>query len=344
MPRKRITFIIIPPNDGQVQEYKLASHLLWIGSLLALLFVCAFGYYSLQFLTRVDQSRKIVDLTSQNEQLERSLQGARRDLSQLEGQMDQLAQQDQRLRDYHEMEPVRDEYGELGVGGFDEPEDLPEDYTSMPRRKRDLLSNLSMRIDALKREAHYQGVSFSALEDTFRNNEANLRFIPAVWPVNRSKTWPSSPFGKRTDPFTGLPATHSGVDIAGRRGLNVWTTADGVVAFAYLDKHLGKVVVINHNPEVLDEDGNVTHRPGILRTEYGHLDEILVKKGDHVSRGQIIGLMGSSGRSTGPHLHYAVRYQDRRRGGVRGYLNPEDYLLDSASDDRASAFVAPAGD
>ena len=91
MPRKRITFIVIPPNDGHVQEYKLASHLLWIGSLLALLFVCALGYYSLQFLTRVDQSRKIVDLRSQNEQLERSLEGARRDLSQFEGQMDQLA-------------------------------------------------------------------------------------------------------------------------------------------------------------------------------------------------------------------------------------------------------------
>lgn len=340
MPRKNITFIIIPPNDGQVQEYKFASHLLWIGGLLVLLFGGAFSYYSLQFHTRIDQTRELADLTAQNEQLVRSLDGARRDLTQLEGQMDLLAMQDQRLRDFHEMESVRDEHGDLGVGGPDEPEDLPEDYATMPTRKRALLSDLSMRIEALKRETQYQRSSFAALEDTFRNNEANLRFIPAVWPVDRSKTWKSSPFGKRKDPFTGRVAMHSGVDIAGRRGLKVWATADGVVAFAYPDKHLGKVVVINHNPETIDEDGNVTYRTGILRTEYGHLDELLVKKGDRVRRGQVVGLMGSTGRSTGPHLHYAVRYQDRRRGGTRGYIDPKDYLLDSASDDRASAWVA----
>jgi len=342
MPRNNITFIIIPPNDGQVQEYKFAFRLLWLGSLLMLGFVGALGYYALQFHTRIDQAAEIIAMSDENDQLIRSLDGARRDVLQLEGQMDQLTMQDQRLRDYHEMEPVRDEHGILGVGGPDDPEDLPQSYASMPTRKRALLSDLSMRIDALKRETLYQRESFAALEDTFRNNEANLRFIPAIWPVDRGKTWPSSDFGKRTDPFTGRVAMHSGVDIAGRTGLEVWATADGVVAFAYEDKHLGKVVVINHNPEVIDEDGNVTYRPGILRTEYGHLNKILVKKGDHVTRRQLVGLMGSTGRSTGPHLHYAVRYQDRRRGGTRGYINPRDYLLDNNNDDRASAWVASA--
>ena len=90
----------------------------------------------------------------------------------------------------------------------------------------------------------------------------------------------------------------------------------------------------------VDKDGNVSYRPGILRTEYGHLNKLLVKKGDRVVRGQVVGLMGNTGRSTGPHLHYAVRYQDRRRGGASGYyLDPKDYLLDSDSDDRASAWV-----
>ena len=342
MPGKRITLIVIPPNDGQVQEYKLDSRLLWIGSLLALVFVSAFGYYGLHFHTRIDQTHKIVALSWENEQLERSLHGAHRDLSQLEGQMEQLAQQDQRLRDYHEMEPVRDEYGELGVGGFDVPADLPEDYTSLPPSKRASLSNLWMRIDALKREVLYQRDSFAALEDTFRNSRDNLRFIPAIWPVDRNKTWESSDFGPRIDPFTGLKARHSGIDIAGREGLKVWATADGVVAYAYLHKHLGKVVVINHNFEVTDEDGNLTYRTGILRTEYGHLSKFFVKKGDHVKRRQVIGLMGNTGRSTGPHVHYAVRYQDRRRGGARGYyLDPKDYLLDT-NDDRASAWVAAA--
>ena len=342
MPRKRITFIIIPPNDGQVQEYKFASHLPWLVGLMALAFVSALGYYSLQFHTRIDQTREIVDLSEQNDQLLRSFDGARHDLEQLEKQMDELALQDQRLRDFHEMAPVRGVDGDLGVGGPADPGDLPEDYTNLPAHKHELLSDLSMRIDALRRETLYQRSSFAALEDTFRNNESNLRFIPAIWPVDINKTFPSSKFGKRTDPFTGRVTHHAGVDIAGRTGLKVWATADGVVAFAYEDKHLGNVVVINHNPEITDEDGNVTNRPGILRTEYGHLDKILVKKGDLVRRNQAVGLMGSTGRSTGPHLHYAVRYQDRRRGGVRGYIDPKGFLLDKNNGDRASAWVASA--
>ena len=344
MPRKRITFIIIPPNDGQVQEYKFSSRLLWLGGLLAVGLVSALGYYATQFHTRVDQTRQIAAVRAENDQLVRSLETARRDLAQLDEQMLVLAEQDQRLRDYHEMEPVRDQSLLLGVGGSDEPGDLPEDYTQMPARKRDLLEDLSIRVDRLKREALYQRASFDALLDTFTRNMANLRYVPAVWPVDPRKTWQSSPFGKRTDPFTGRVAQHSGIDLAGRTGLKVWATADGEVAYAYEDKRLGRVVVINHNPEIVDEEGNVTSRPGILRTEYGHLDQILVKKGQRVKRGEVIGLMGSTGRSTGPHLHYAVRYQDRRRGGNRGYIDPKDYLLDWSDDERPSSWMAARGD
>lgn len=341
MPRKRLTFIIIPPNDGHVQEYRFSSHLLWVGGLMALLMVSALGFYSMKFHTRVDQTAEIAELDDQNSQLVRSLDRARTELVQLEDRMQDLAMQDRRLRDYHGMDPVRDEFGDLGVGGQDSPDDLPTDYATMPTAKRELLADLAMRIDALQRETLYQRESFSALEDTFVSNKENLRYIPAIWPVDMNKAWKSSNFGKRTDPFTGRPAQHLGVDIAGRRGMPVWATADGVVAFAYHDKHLGNVVVVNHNPEIVDEDGNVTFRTGSLRTEYGHLDEIRVKKGDHVRRNQIVGTMGDTGRSTGPHVHYAVRYQDRqRRGKIRNYLDPQDYLLDERNkEDRASAYV-----
>jgi len=71
-------------------------------------------------------------------------------------------------------------------------------------------------------------------------------------------------------------------------------------------------------------------RQGVYRTEYGHMDQVLVEKGQRVTRRQQIGTMGSTGRSTGPHLHYAVRFQDRRLGGHRGYKDPEDFILDEA--------------
>jgi murein DD-endopeptidase MepM/ murein hydrolase activator NlpD len=343
MAQKRLTFIIIPPNDGPVQEYKLAPHLPWVGGLALLLFLVAFGYYSLHFHTRIDQTGQIIALTEQNDLLVRSLTRAQEDVDELEERMEVLAMQDQRLRDYHEMEPVRDSSGELGIGGQDEPADLPEDYATMPDFKRKLLSDVAIRIDALRRETLYQHESFAALEDAFLSDRQNLKYIPTIWPVDMTRAWQSSKFGVRTDPFTGRRARHLGVDIAGRRGMDVWATADGLVAYAYEDKNLGKVVVINHNPEIVNEDGTVTYRQGTLRTEYGHLDEILVRKGDRVSRQQVIGKMGSTGRSTGPHVHYAVRFQSRQRKGVFGpYLDPQEYLLDRDRDrdDRAAAYIA----
>ena len=339
MPRKQITFIVIPPNDGQVQEYKFSPKLLWVGGLVSAALFCALGYYSLHFHTRVDQTREIVELTDQNRRLVRSLDTARGKIQGLEGFMASLAEQDQRLRDYHEMEPLRDESMLLGVGGRDQPDDLPEDYTQLPDSKRALLEDLSWRVDRLQREARYQQSSFEALLRTFENNEANLKYVPTIWPVDRNKVWPSSGFGERTDPFTGRPATHLGLDLAGRKGLQVIATADGEIAFAYEDKHLGKVIVINHNPIEIGDDGTVTSRRGILRTEYGHLSKILVRKGQRVERGDVVGLMGNTGRSTGPHLHYAVRYQVRSRGGLQGYNDPKDYLLDWSIDDRPDVYM-----
>jgi murein DD-endopeptidase MepM/ murein hydrolase activator NlpD len=83
----------------------------------------------------------------------------------------------------------------------------------------------------------------------------------------------------------------------------------------------------------------------MYRTEYGHLDKILVRKGQWVERGDVIGLMGTSGRSTAPHLHYAVRYQDRRRAPrTKGYINPADFLLNWLDDDNISGYLASAGE
>lgn len=336
MPRKRITFIVIPSNDGPVQEYKLSSRLLWIGGLLGAVALSSLSYYAFQYHRRADQARQIEYLQDENRQLLSGLEGARRDVGKLEMAMGVLAQQDQRLRDYHEMEPVRDPILGLGVGGPQEPEDLPEDYTGLPSRKRALLEDLSLRVDRLQREARYQQASFELLIEKFSENSVALRYVPAIAPVPKDRTWKSSSFDRRIDPFTGQVAFHSGLDFAGRVGIKVRATADGEVIYAYTDVRLGNVVVINHNPTVVDENGTETSRPGMYRTEYGHLSELRVQKGQRVQRGDVVGLMGSTGRSTGPHLHYAVRYQDKRRGGRRGYLDPEDFLLDWPKEDRVA--------
>jgi len=120
------------------------------------------------------------------------------------------------------------------------------------------------------------------------------------------KGWMSSAFGRRTDPFTGKPAWHAGVDFAGKQGSNIIAVAPGVVTWSGKRSSYGKMVEIDHG------DGYVTR--------YAHADKLLVNKGDVISQGDYIAKMGSSGRSTGPHVHFEV-YKQGRVVDPKTYLN-----------------------
>ena len=335
MPRKRITFIVIPPNDGLVQEYRFSSTLMWMGGLLFMGFVCALGYYTSGYYTRVDQREEIAALQRENANLTKGLDRTKKKVNNLELAMQDLADDDQRLRNWHQMLVLTPEDRIGGMGGPDLPE---EDYALLPIRKRELLVDLAGRIERQHVQVRQLEDSFDKIGNEYMLSVDSLRFMPTISPVAPPPelNWKSSRFGRRNDPFTGTPTRHLGLDIAGRRGTPIYATADGVVRYAFQqrkDRPLGNVVVINHSAEGVNDKGEPYEIPGFYRTEYGHLDEMLVKKGDRVKRGQQIATMGSTGRSTGPHLHYAVRYQQRKRGGIRGYLDPQDFLLDWPDDD-----------
>ena len=340
MPKKRITFIVIPPNDKQIQEFRFSAGLLWLAGLLLVAFACAFGYFSTGYFDRVDQHEQVTRLGEENADLSQGLDRTRKLLTELELAMAELARDDERLRYLHEMPSLSPE-DRSGMGGGD---DLPEEqYSVLPDRKRELLMSLAGRIKRLRLQVRQQEESFDKIGREYLLNGDSLRIVPSISPVSRDLTWKSSPFGKRNDPFTGAPARHLGIDIAGRKGTPVVATADGVVMYAYKqDIRLGNVVVIRHEADGENEKGEPYKVPGKYRTEYGHLDKILVKKGDKVKRGDQVGTMGSTGRSTGPHLHYGVRYQDRRKRDNRGYLDPEDFLLDWPKDTRVSGYLSRA--
>ncbi|MCY3791354.1 MAG: M23 family metallopeptidase, partial [Gemmatimonadetes bacterium] len=210
-------------------------------------------------------------------------------------------------------------------------------FTSLPLQKQLMMREVSVRIDYLKRMANLQEKSFEEIERRFQ--ETSVQYLPTISPVREQMTWRSSSFGWRIDPFTGRRAFHSGVDFAGRTGTPIYATADGFVSYAARDKYLGKTVVLDHRKKELDEQGQPYARQGGYQTEYGHLDKILVELGQEVKRGEKIGTMGNTGRSTGPHLHYAVRLRDRELSKHRGYKNPEDFIFDfdRSEDDRWAA-------
>lgn len=139
---------------------------------------------------------------------------------------------------------------------------------------------------------------FRSLFETWKkldSIESSTISIPSMQPVQHVTF--TSMFGVRSDPFRGTAAMHAGVDIPGQMGTPVYATADGIVAHAGRQGGYGNLVEINHGRG--------------LETRYGHLSKILVADNTRVRRGQIIGLMGSTGRSTGTHLHYEVRLDGR---------------------------------
>ncbi len=153
-------------------------------------------------------------------------------------------------------------------------------------------------------EADFQNL-WQDYETLLSNVDAYLEVLSKV-PVGRPcPGYISSGFGRRKDPFTGKPAFHTGIDLVSYPGTPVKATADGKVIYAGRHSGYGKAVVIRHGYG--------------YSTLYGHLKKITVRAGQRVKRGQIIGYLGNTGRSTGPHLHYEVRRYGR-------YLNPYRYI------------------
>ena len=146
--------------------------------------------------------------------------------------------------------------------------------------------------------------------------EQGVIAIPSVQPVQHLSF--TSNFGIRSDPFRGTAAMHAGVDIPGPSGTPIYATADGIISHAARQGGYGNLVEINHGKGIA--------------TRYGHLSKIIVAENGRVRRGQIIGLMGSTGRSTGPHLHYEVRIDGHAVNPIP-FLTTADYLL--AAQDRS---------
>ncbi len=155
--------------------------------------------------------------------------------------------------------------------------------------------------------------------------EQGVISIPSVQPVQHLSF--TSNFGVRSDPFRGTAAMHAGVDIPGPTGTPIYATADGIVNHAGRLGGYGNMIEVNHGKGIA--------------TRYGHLSKIIVADNSRVKRGQLIGLMGSTGRSTGPHLHYEVRIDGHAVNPIP-FLTTADYLL--AAQDRSVGLVPVSTD
>jgi murein DD-endopeptidase MepM/ murein hydrolase activator NlpD len=156
---------------------------------------------------------------------------------------------------------------------------------------RDLLRGLESRLNYVRR--------------TVERREALAAATPSIWPAHG---WLTGTFGGRSDPFTGEPGYHRGIDIATDRGQPVYATADGTVQTAERAGEYGNLIVLAHDFG--------------LSTRYGHLSRFSVSPGQRVTRGAIIGYVGSTGRSTGSHLHYEILANGKLINPLQLLTNP----------------------
>ncbi len=199
-----------------------------------------------------------------------------------------------------------------GTGGSEQKEWLDGlDYYK-------LIKTTKKRLNTLNRQLQIQDTSYSTIFNKATIYNAKLDYIPAIPPVNpTSHIRITSYFGSRTDPFTHFSRMHEGIDFAGPKNTDIFATADGIVSKT-------KNSIIGYGKEII-----ISHKFG-YSTRYAHLNKILVQEGDTIQRGQLIGLMGSTGRSTGTHLHYEVRINRRPINPAFFYsdeLNAEEYEL-----------------
>jgi murein DD-endopeptidase MepM/ murein hydrolase activator NlpD len=183
---------------------------------------------------------------------------------------------------------------------FNEPPGRGGAVSSIPPQELSM-AELNRHLDQLSRQMENRSDSLGILESQLFDAKVKRKLMPTIPPVDAA--WSASSFGWRIDPFNGMLAMHEGVDFPVDVGTPIFAAAGGVVIYAGPHPQYGYLIEIDHGNE--------------FSTRYAHCSRLLVKEGDVVQRGVKIGETGSTGRATGPHLHFEVRYRGVAQNPVR---------------------------
>ncbi len=287
---RKYTILILPHARTRFRKLHVSRGFVYaIGVAAVLLLVAGLALPQLAFRLH-SQSSTVAELEQHNLEL-------REEKLRFEASLDEL---NQRLGEFESQ--ARTLARELGIDQLDAAE--PAAGGSADGLAADDSGRYATDLDALQSRTDRLDASFGQIDDAWQERERILASTPAIMPV---RGWFSHGYGWRKDPFTGSRAFHRGVDIVAPAGTSVKASADGVVTKTGRFSNYGKRI-------------DVSHGFGYV-SRYAHLSEILVRPGQRIKRGDVIGRVGSTGRSTGPHLHYEV-FRDGR------HVNPWRYLGD----------------
>jgi len=300
---KKFTVLLIPEGEHHVKRLTLPRLALPSLALLLIVSISLAGFWLYQYQIICDELPNLQALQRQNERQEAQVEAFGRELGEFKEQMLALKKFNNRLRVMANLEKPASDDGAFGVGGPEADKvGLGLSVAGSVRERQ--LQSMRRDLDQMVTESELQRELQQELANFLQERHSILASTPAIWPV---RGWVTSGFGYRVSPFTGKRTFHAGIDISSRMGTRIVAPADGVVTFRGRQGGFGKMLAINHGHGIV--------------TRYGHLKDYKANVGQKVKRGQVIGLMGNSGRSTGPHLHYEVLLS-----GVP--TNPRYYILD----------------
>lgn len=297
--KKFLSLIIIPHKRGTAKTITIsrrASHIilcLFVGFVVILVGVLV-DYFSMN-ITRA----KYHQLQSENQEQKKVIANYESSIKQLTAKIQTFENYARKL---NIMAGLRspEALKEAGLGSGTEANELNGTQVNLPDSPKS--ANLPLNQVQIKAEQLEQNLN--TLLNFFEQQRARLAQTPTIWPTVGFIT---SGYGWRIDPFTGKQTLHKGIDIATNLGNPVVATADGVIVETKNDRIGGKTILISHGAGI--------------STLFYHLDKILVRPGQKVKRGDIIGLVGKTGKALGPHLHYEIHINGKA-------VNPLQYILE----------------
>lgn len=297
--QRSLTIVLIPGAPRESRQWRVSAGFLWAVGAAGCLIIVANLFLTSNYLDKeinAEQGRRMME---ENAALSEKLERLRWELADVSANYEALVSREIAIRELFELPEIDPEQRMLGVGGqISEPPILAS-------RANEVAYQSGVEIDRLNRLARFELEKYAEIIEALSDKKRRLDHTPSIRP---SRGWLSRGIGMKRNPFTGSMQYHSGIDLANRRGTPVVATADGKVSMARRNGGMGNMVILKHGFGLV--------------TRYGHLDKILVKSGSKVKRGDVIGLMGSTGYSTGSHLHYEVIRNGKSK-------NPLKYIIDT---------------
>jgi murein DD-endopeptidase MepM/ murein hydrolase activator NlpD len=290
---KLYTVLIVPHQGSQMRTFAVSRPFAITAGLLAVvLFLGGIAFPPL-FLSGRRQSSDIEGLRSHNAALSRDMRHVDQEMARLQGQIDHYEHQ---ARKFALMAGLESLPAELQASGG--PGEVEDVAASPQAAVFEELNSLSAREARL-------GQAFQALAEAYKDREEYLDTVPTVSPVVGA--YFGSNFGYRRDPFTGQNVFHRGQDIVANTGTPIRAPASGRVSRAGRTGGLGIAIYLSHGRSMV--------------SRFGHLSKLNVRSGQQVKRGDIIGYVGSTGRSMGPHLHYEILVSGK-------HVDPRDFIME----------------